>query len=312
MKNGAPHKPYWTGLFTLSALLILSQTTQAGQPGSWPEPLATSSTQHSSRYNQSSQPNGQNGSTIKLSPKVRIAPVVKRKTTDKNRWDEQVRRFLGYHSFILDEQDYQGHILAGLNQQETLATGDQVLIRSIKHVAAGTLLDIHRPGNQLIEPETNKVLGRLTRHIGSLRIIDHSESGPVAEVVKVYQEVEPGDQLRKPWVVNSDFNIQTHSGRDLEGKIIQVWEDLEEAGSGQVIVVSIGRQQQAIQGMTFTIIRRGERLENPKADMPPEDVILPERVIGKAVLFYVGEKAGFALLVSSKRSIHRGDIVRLD
>ncbi|MBF0283064.1 MAG: LysM peptidoglycan-binding domain-containing protein [Magnetococcales bacterium] len=250
-----------------------------------------------------------------LKPEIKISPPVRRETAVTDHDRETIRLFMRRNSFITaDNITGDGYILGDLAAHENLAQGNQVLIRFSKPVQPGDALAIYRPGAALSDPKSGEAMGRLAHHMGLLQVERLTPEGPVARITQAFMDISPGDRLMVPHGVNMDFELQPEPHVALQGRVLHIQGDVDEAGTRQVIVVGVGRRDRATQGLVLPVYKKGGKVLDPEPNpdawaFGKREVSLPSEVIGAAIVFYVGEKASHALLKNATRSVNRGDWV---
>ncbi|MBF0296617.1 MAG: hypothetical protein HQL96_15635 [Magnetococcales bacterium] len=189
-----------------------------------------------------------------------------------------------------------GRILRAEHGRMDISPGDVILIQHPGPLPTGTTVEILRPGAELKHPTSGEPLGRLIRLLGSARVTGAMAQGSLATVIQATREIQTGDQVALPRPVNTDFTIHDQAPYPLSGVIAHMADDQTEAGAGQVVVVSLGRRERAVQGLTLPIYR-----------ISPEGM---EQRIGSAILFSIGARASLALLETSLQPVHIGDTLR--
>ncbi|MBF0182318.1 MAG: hypothetical protein HQM03_20070 [Magnetococcales bacterium] len=189
-----------------------------------------------------------------------------------------------------------GRILRAEHGRMEFGPGDELLIQYPDPLPSGTTVEILRPGAELRHPLSGERLGRLIHLLGSARVTGAIPQGNLASVIQATREIQVGDQVSLPRPVNTDFTIHDQAPYPLSGVITHMANDQTEAGAGQVVVVSLGRRERAVQGLTLPVYR-----------------VTPDRLeqrIGGAILFSIGAQASLALLDTALQPVHIGDTLR--
>lgn len=244
---------------------------------------------------------------VKLGPKVKYAPAVRDEGALSDAQRRTIRQYLKRRSLITG-QAYRGlgHLVAERNDHYSIGASDDVLVNFTEPVRPGDVLNIYRTGQLLKDPETDEEMGYLVDNLGTLEVKRPSPQGPVARIIDSFVEIHPGDRLT--WVSRADANIplHAHAGHPLQGRVLYIHENLEEAGSGQVVIVGLGRRDAVAPGLVMNIFQRGREINDPVTGDP---IRFPRHHVGKAILFFVGDKASYALLTNTILSVHVGDAV---
>ena len=245
--------------------------------------------------------------TVRLKPAVVIGPPVRREAvlSDHNR--NLLRFYLRQTDLILNrEQELAslGHVIRATERHHGIGQGETVLIHLSEPVPVGTTLNAFRPGPHLTDPVSRETLGVLVYRLGVLRVLQATGSQSLAEVVESVRAIHPGDRLVREQTVHMGFQMQSATATPMAGHVVRIRDNLEVAGANQVIAVSLGRQQRAVQGLILPIFRDGEQLTDP---ITQKLVAMPPSIIAHATLFHIGEKASFALLSGTLQPVRRGD-----
>jgi hypothetical protein len=200
-----------------------------------------------------------------------------------------------------------GYIIASVGDRGgNLMPGDEVLIHYHPPVHPGDRIDIYRPGKVFRDIKGTKIMGIMARHLGTLEISRITPQGTVGRLLNAFQEIQAGDRLDWAQPTNLTFDIKTKIPYELCAPVIGIVDGLDEASANQIVVVGMGRQDKAIQGLVLDIHREGTEVIDP---VTKKRVRLPDPSIARVVLYQIGERASYGLLFETLKSVHIGDWV---
>lgn len=255
------------------------------------------------------------GRDVVLAPEIVSGPPQVNEEGLSDTQKEYLNLFLKRNSLISSTaMAGMGHIVAPTREHLILSQGESVLLSVNDKVLAGETLAIYRNGKPLLHPKNGELMGVLVEHVGMVRVERLTPQGPVARIIETFGEVQSQDRVAWPMSINNDFQVHFPAVEpEIKGNILQIQNDLEEAGSHQVVTVGLGRQDRVAQGAVMTVLRAGRKVNDPALkgpmDIYPPEINMPEEKIGSAVIFFSGERASFALLMRTMEPVHKGDIL---
>ncbi len=202
------------------------------------------------------------------------------------------------------------------------------------------LWQAYRPAKPLKDPETGEILGFEAFYLGSLRVsrdADPVEPGPAVkaetglsvinelvgtaapplqktvttlEVVSSKREMGVGDRLMptaRPDVVSYAPHAPTQA---LEGRIASLYDGVGEAGPQSIVTLNRGKAQGVEMGHVLAIYHRGKNIKAKDGEDAGTVYRLPDERVGLVLVFSVYERIAYALVMSAKRPVAVGDLVR--
>jgi hypothetical protein len=210
-------------------------------------------------------------------------------------------------------------IIAGQDDRVVLSPGTRVYINKIKE---GESLNwyVYRPGEALIDPDTQKVLGVEANYLGDARITKYGEPAS-ADIKKAKEEIFTKDRL-VPTGDTVTTNFVPHApDSQIAGRIINVYGGVAEAGPESIVTISRGTAEGLEVGHVLAINRYGRVIKDPEFDkdkagnntsdlkLEPGMVKLPDERIGLLMVFRVFEHISYALVMQASQPIHQLDVV---
>lgn len=174
------------------------------------------------------------------------------------------------------------------------------------------LWQAYRPAKPLKDPETGEVLGFEAFYLGSLRVSRSAEPGETTtlEVVTNKREMGVGDRLipaARPDVVSYAPHAPT---LPLEGRIASIYDGLGEAGPQSIVTLNRGTAQGVEVGHVLALYHRGKNIKVKDGEDKGKVYHLPDERVGLVLVFSVYDRIAYALVMSAKRPVAVGDLVR--
>ncbi len=191
-----------------------------------------------------------------------------------------------------------------------LGLGDIVYIDGGRNdgLSPGELLTAVQPSEKVVHPEDQKLLGRLYKYLGRIRVLSSQPETSIAEIVQLCTpipvrtalkifEPEPVPLRKMTPLRPANFPV---ADEELEGAptIIIAWDKLLTLGAGYLVYIDHGDEEDMAPGDIFTIYRRGRR------GFPPT-------VLGELAVLSVFEKTALARILRSRYTVFVGDALSL-
>ena len=201
-------------------------------------------------------------------------------------------------------------ILATEEDRVMLGVGNIAYVVGI--ATKDNLWQAYRPASPLKDPETGEVLGFEAFYLGSMRVNRPADEGGTTtmEVVSTKREMGVGDRLMpaaRPDVVSYAPHAPTSP---LEGRIASIYDGLGEAGPQSIVTINRGAAQGVELGHVLAIYSRGKTIKIKDGEDKNKVYHLPDERMGLLLVFSVYDRISYALVMSAKRPVAVGDIVR--
>ena len=201
-----------------------------------------------------------------------------------------IRPFLS-QPLVIDEK--------GLSRAPTLvATYEQRVILGTNDIAyakgltedKGTHWQIYRPGKELRDPDSNKVLGYEAIYLGDANVEKFGALSTV-RITKVTQEVNKGDRLiQAATSVNSNY-VPHAPEKQISARVISIYGGVSQAGQNTVITINKGRRDGLEDGHVLALYRKGEKVEG--------NLKLPDVRYGLLFIFRTFDKVAYGLVMQT-------------
>ncbi|MBL8519390.1 MAG: LysM peptidoglycan-binding domain-containing protein [Betaproteobacteria bacterium] len=273
------------------------------------------------------------GSTVKLSPQVRVDPKALAIPSIPVR---VIGPFLTL-PLVVDAGalDSAPRIVSAEDGRVIVGSGNIVYAAGMR-ASQGTKWQIYRPGAALLDPVTREVLGYEATYLGDARVNKFGEAATL-EVVRSTQEINRGDRLT-PTV---EATLPSYSPRAPEsfvkGAIVSVKGALNDAAQYSVVAINLGKKDGIEIGHVLSVLQKGDVVPTADEGEPglvkrlglssllpsagdeskdkegsqiSNEVKLPDERNGLAFVFRVFDRVSFALVMSSRRPMKVGDVVQ--
>ncbi|ADI28596.1 LysM peptidoglycan-binding domain-containing protein [Methylotenera versatilis] len=211
-------------------------------------------------------------------------------------------------------------IIANQDNRVVLSPGTRVYINKI---AEGGNLNwyVYRPGDNLVDPDTKKVLGVEATYLGDAKITKYGEPAS-ADITKAKEEIFTKDRL----VATGDdviTNFVPHAPDSaISGRIIKIYGGVAEAGPQSIVSISRGTKDGIEVGHVLAVNRYGAIIKDPEyvkekdakdsksaSGLEPGMVKLPDERVGLLMVFRVFENVSYALVMQASQPINTLDSV---
>jgi hypothetical protein len=211
-------------------------------------------------------------------------------------------------------------IIAGQDNRVVLSPGTRVYINKIEE-GDGLNWYVYRPGDNLVDPDTKKVLGVEATYLGNAKITKYGEPAS-ADITKAKEEIFTKDRL----VPTGDAvvtNFVPHApDAAISGRIIKIYGGVAEAGPQSIVSISRGSADGIEIGHVLAINRFGREIKDPEyvknkdakntksaTGLEPGMVKLPDERIGLLMVFRVFDNVSYALIMQASEPINILDAV---
>ncbi len=201
------------------------------------------------------------------------------------------------------------YIVSGSQRHLLSAPGDRVFGR-------GTFPDgeraygIYRPGDAYYDPVTNELLGYQAQDIGNASLRS-SNTDPITEleVTRITEEVRVTDRLlpMRERTLDATFHPRAPDVEIKDGFMIAVPGGVTQIGTTDIVVLNKGERDGLEVGQVLAIYQVGEQVFDTIAQ---ENVVLPDKRAGLAMVFEIFEKASYAIVLKSDKPLQVGDKVK--
>ena len=242
--------------------------------------------------------------TVKLSPRVRELPLDEAIPTIPL---DAIRPFLS-RPRVLGEGEFEAapYVVASADEHLIAASGMRVYARGVDR-GRGARYAVLRRGEVYRDPDTGEVLGLEAIHVADAEV---QRGGDPAVLVlrRSSRATLPGDRLFPVGEDRYTDNFLPRAPeRQVQGRIISVFDGVSRIGQYQVVVLNRGARDGMEPGHVLAVYRAGETIRDP---VRKEKVTLPDERAGIVMVFRTFDRVSYALVMSATRAIRVLDRVR--
>lgn len=281
---------------------------------------------------------GGEGSTVRLSPKVRTDAIT---TAIPSIPSSAISPFLSLPLVVeADGLANAPRIVAAEDGRVIIGAGNTAYAVGL-NPQRGVKWQIYRPGKALVDPTSKEVLGYEATYLGDAKVTRFGETSSL-EVLKSTQEINRGDRLT-PTLESTLPSYSPHApDKQIKGAIVSVVGGVDDAAQYFVVALNLGKKDGMEIGHVLATLQLGETVSTAdneadrgswfgrskwfsgnteSADAKPSStdsttaelpatVKLPDERNGLAFVFRVFDRISYALVMSSRRPLKVGDVVQ--
>ncbi len=249
---------------------------------------------------------------------VKLSPKIHRQTLNEaipSIPADAVRQFLTRPRVVTqDEWAAAPYIVGSDDAHLILGANNKVYIRG-KLDKERSRYSVFREGGQLVDPDTDELLGFEVIYAGEVRI--HKYATPSSGVLlKSSREVLIGDRLLPTDKSAIEQQYFPRLPDDyIDAKIISLFDAISSIAKYQIAVINRGSNDNLEIGHLLATYQAGgyardhflDKTSRDRGDEDKLEILLPDERSGLLMLFKVFDKVSYGLVLKSTRSISNGD-----
>lgn len=204
--------------------------------------------------------------TVKLSPSIRSEPIKSDADAIPTIPPEAIAPFIS-HAGVIDAERVPGlpRILGADDDRVFMMMGDTAYAT----IGDGVTNDwfIIRPGSDLIDPDTGKVLGKEAIHVGNAHTTVQGQPQTL-KIDSAYMEVIKGDRLTPAQATDLVGMVPRAPDKPIEGKLISAYGGVKASSRYSTVVINRGRADGLLPGHVLAVYRPGRTVGGPPAEKP--------------------------------------------
>ena len=169
---------------------------------------------------------------------------------------------------------------------------------------------IYRAAGAYIDPVTQELLGYQAQDIGNAKLMSSNlDEVTELEVTRITEEVRVGDRLAplEERILDATFHPRAPEREIVDGYMVAVDGGLSQIGSMDIVVLNKGKRDGLEIGHVLAVYQAGELVFDKVTE---SNVQLPDKRAGLAMVFEAFEKASYAIVLKSSRSLKILDKVK--
>jgi hypothetical protein len=203
--------------------------------------------------------------------------------------------------------DTSPRIISGPDNRVILSPGTRVYINDIKE-GSGTHWNIYRPGEKLIDPDTQETIGTEAIYLGDVDIARYGAPAS-GDIVRAKEEIFAKDRL----VVSQDefkSSFVPHApDTEINGRIMRIYGGVAEGGPNTVVSINRGKNDGLEEGHVLAIKRYGKVITDPEYKDQKTNQVTPEEKNLKELNFDVTTDSDGKKIVNFEKDVKQTNVV---
>ena len=243
-------------------------------------------------------------SSYRLSPEARATPLTEAVTSVAY---DDIAAFLTTGGVLQRDQINElPYLLASRGDHLVASAGNVVYVRRNSSNELGQRFSIVKVGDELVDPDTNKVIGNQAIIVGAGTLRRGGDPSTLA-ITESTMEARQGDLLI-PHDNTLPLNFFPKApSTNVDGRIISVVGGVGEIGQFMVVVMNRGTADGLEVGDVLTVFQDGPEVVDHVAG---GTVKLPDESAGTIMVFKTFDEISYGLVMEATRAIHNHDFIR--
>lgn len=252
--------------------------------------------------------------TLRLSPQLRTEGLGKDAIASIP--SSMIEPFLS-QPMIVEPGDIAGapRIAATPEARVIMGKNDKIYVKG--DLKGGTSFQVFRPGTELRDPETGKVIAHEAFYLGTVKL--QAEAGKNVDVhtftiSSARQEMNVGDLLRQapptPLMNYVPHQPQVH----VDARVVAIYGGVDSAGQNMVVSINRGSVDGLDIGSTLQLYHKGRTVVDPVkqgvAGFNAGKLRLPDEQYGTLFVFRVFKNIAYGLIMQVTEPVKVGDVAR--
>jgi len=248
--------------------------------------------------------------TVKLEPQIIIHPAaVSRQAVIMS----ALKPFLKNGLVLDNEEQYNSapFVLAERNEQMVASQGSMLYVQGVNDDGE-TSFTIYRSGKTYKHPTTGEILGYEANPIGTA-VLETLGSPSTFKVIAAEDGIQTGARLFPSFIAELPDNLTLSPPKAIQtqGYILGTKEELNQIGTNDVVIISIGKRENVEEGNVLNIYRAGKSVKDPMyKGWRTRKIKLPDEKVGKLLVYKTFDKMSMAIVLEASEIVHLQDIVK--
>lgn len=220
---------------------------------------------------------------------------------------EAIRHFLQGPRLVTEEELEQApYIVQFLDEHLIGASGNRAYLRRADP-GDGRDLNIVRPGDPYLDPDSGELLGYEAMPIGRAEVLEFADVS-TSLITHSQREARVGDRLLPLDAGAFTTDFQPHApAHEVEGRIISVYDGVGEIGQYAIVTINRGTRENMEAGHVLDIYKVNREAIDP---ITKERLTLPRVKAGTLLIFKAEDRVSFGLIMRATRAINVLDWVQ--
>jgi hypothetical protein len=246
------------------------------------------------------------GGFERLSPRIRSTPLEEAITTIPY---ETIAAFLSRPRVIERGQADRLPYIVAHREGLVGSEGRDVYARGARDAAVGTVFNVVEQGEELVDPDTNDVLGYQGIYVGQ-GLVDRTGDPITLRMLETEREAVVGNLLMPEEDVDAIDFIPRSPEREIDARIISVLSGVSLIGQYHVVVINRGASHGLEPGHVLRAYQAGRVIRDTQRSAFGQKVRLPDEPAGTMMVFRTAERLSYALVMEATTPLALQDVVR--
>jgi hypothetical protein len=190
------------------------------------------------------------------------------------------------------------------------SAGRDVYVRGVEEpTPLGSVFNVVELGEELVDPDTNDVLGYQGIYVGQGRL-DRPGDPATLRMLETEREAVVGNYVMEEEDINQMNFIPRSPDSEVDGRIISVLSGVSLIGQYQVVVINRGAEAGLEPGHVLRVFQTGRTIRDTQRGAFGQKVRLPDEPVGTMMVFRTSERISYALVMEATTPIALLDTVR--
>jgi hypothetical protein len=202
----------------------------------------------------------------------------------------------------------EGHVFIGKD--------DTAYVRGDLHGA--TSFQVFRPGTELKDPVTHKIIGNEALYLGTLKLQAEGKAGSDVHtfvVAGAKEEMGVGDQLMQAPPTPLRNYVPHPPEQQVDARVVAIYGGVTHAGQNQIVSINRGKIDGLDSGSVLQLYHAGQTVSDPTASkgwsgMRDPRVKLPDEEVGSLFIFRVFKHISYGLIMQVTLPVEVGDVAK--
>ncbi len=203
------------------------------------------------------------------------------------------------------ELDTAPMIVSGF-ERNLLSMGDIAYVKNLPQ-DKGVDWQIYRPGNPLVDPTTQKVLGYEATYMGAAHV-DKFDQISTVMIDRAAAEIYPGDRLVQSAGDYPENFIPRAPDSEISARVIKIVNGIRMAGPKAIVVINKGRREGMQNGHVLALYRKGATVNGDKFNT--SEMELPNMRYGLLFVFRTFEHVSYGVVMQAHMPVEMLDVAQ--
>lgn len=218
---------------------------------------------------------------------------------------------------IVEPADIAGapRIAATNNERVILGKNDKIYVSGA--LKGGTSFQVFRPGKELIDPDTGRVIAHEAFYLGTVKLQTEAAKGVDVHTFTISssrQEMAVGDLLRQAPPTPLMNYVPHQPNVQVSARVVDVYGGVQYAGQNSVVSINRGSVDGIDIGATLQLYHKGKTVVDPVkqgvAGFYAGKLKLPDETYGTLFIFRVFKNVSYGLVMQVTEPVEVGDVAR--